>query len=89
MPRHTRRLQKQAASLFLLAEDAFGRGSTQLGEELTALALHYLDEAHGPEAGFVVDSSSARRRAGEGDAAPETPGENFIRGFWQPRLCAR
>jgi hypothetical protein len=37
MPRHTRRLQKQAASLFLLAEDAFGRGQTQLGEELTSL----------------------------------------------------
>ena len=49
MPRHTRRLQKQVASLFLLAEDAFGCGKTQLGEELTSLALRYLDELHAPE----------------------------------------
>jgi hypothetical protein len=38
-------LQEQAAALFGLAEDAFDRGKTQLGEQLTALALHYLDEA--------------------------------------------
>jgi len=30
-----RELQEQAAALFLLAEDAFGRGKTQLGEQLT------------------------------------------------------
>jgi hypothetical protein len=46
---YARRLQKQAASLFLLAEDAFGQGRTQLGEELTALALQYLDKGHALE----------------------------------------
>ena len=40
-----RDLQEQAAALFGLAEDAFDQGKTQLGEELTALALRYLDEA--------------------------------------------
>jgi hypothetical protein len=38
-------LQEQVAALFGLAEDAFGQGKTQLGEQLTALALRYLDEA--------------------------------------------
>ena len=40
-----RQLQEQAAALFGLAEDAFGQGKPQLGEQLTALALRYLDEA--------------------------------------------
>jgi hypothetical protein len=40
-----RQLQKQAAALFGLAEDAFGQGKPQLGEQLTALALRYVDEA--------------------------------------------
>jgi hypothetical protein len=40
-----RDLQERAAALFGLAEDAFDQGKTQLGEELTALALRYLDEA--------------------------------------------
>ena len=52
MPAYARRLQKQAASLFLLAEDAFGQGRTQLGEELTALALQYLDKDHALETAF-------------------------------------
>jgi len=39
-----RQLQEQAAALFGLAEDAFGQGKPQLGEQLTALALRYLDE---------------------------------------------
>jgi hypothetical protein len=65
MPRHTRRLQKQAASLFMLAEDAFGRGKTQLGEELTALALRYLDELH------ALETAPSSPRAAE----PEHPGQ--------------
>ena len=40
-----RQLQEQVAALFGLAEDAFDQGKTQLGEQLTALALRYLDEA--------------------------------------------
>ena len=40
-----RQLQEQAAALFGLAKDAFGQGKPQLGEQLTALALRYLDEA--------------------------------------------
>ena len=40
-----RQLQEQVAVLFGLAEDAFDRGKTLLGEQLTALALRYLDEA--------------------------------------------
>ena len=39
-----RQLQEQVAALFGLAEDAFDQGKTQLGEQLTALALRYLDE---------------------------------------------
>ena len=39
-----RQLQEQAAALFGLAEDAFDQGKTQLGEQLTALALRYLYE---------------------------------------------
>jgi hypothetical protein len=37
-----RQLQEQAAALFALAEDAFGQGKPQLGEQLTALALRDL-----------------------------------------------
>jgi hypothetical protein len=44
-----RHLQEQVAALFGLAEDAFDKGKVQLGEELTALALRYLDEADAPE----------------------------------------
>jgi hypothetical protein len=40
-----RQLKEQAAALFGLAEDAFDQGKPQLGEELTALALRYVDEA--------------------------------------------
>jgi hypothetical protein len=45
----SRHLQEQAASLFGLAEDAFDQGKPLLGEELTALALRYLDEAQALE----------------------------------------
>jgi hypothetical protein len=40
-----RQLQEQAAALFGMAEDAFDHGKPQLGEQLTALALRYLDQA--------------------------------------------
>jgi hypothetical protein len=40
-----RDLQERAAALFVLAEGAFGEGKDQLGNELTALALQYLDQA--------------------------------------------
>jgi hypothetical protein len=40
-----RQLQEQAAALFGLPEDAFDQGKPELGEQLTALALRYLDEA--------------------------------------------
>ena len=40
-----RQLQERGAALFGLAEDAFDQGKTQLGEQLTALALRYVDEA--------------------------------------------
>jgi hypothetical protein len=40
-----RQLQEQAAALFGLAENAFDQGKTLLGEQLTALALRYVDEA--------------------------------------------
>ena len=45
MSSNARHLQDQAAALFGLAEDAFDQGKPQLGEELTALALRYLNEA--------------------------------------------
>ena len=38
-------LQERVAAAFSLAEDAFDRGERQLGEQLTALAIRYLDDA--------------------------------------------
>ena len=56
-----RELQEQAAALFLLAEDAFGRGKTQLGEQLTAPALRYLDEANALETAFTQPPPESER----------------------------
>jgi hypothetical protein len=56
-----RELQEQAAALFLLAEDAFGRGKTQLGEQLTDLALRYLDEADALETALTQPPPESQR----------------------------
>ena len=56
-----RELQEQAAALFLLAEDAFGRGKTQLGEQLTAPAVRYLDEANALETAFTQPPPESER----------------------------
>jgi hypothetical protein len=62
-------LQGQAVALFGLAEDAFGKGKPQLGEELTALALRYLNEADALES-----SPSPRGRAAAPGHATATAG---------------
>jgi hypothetical protein len=42
-------LHELAAELLLVAEDAFGRGDGELGDQMTARALQYLDEAEALE----------------------------------------
>jgi hypothetical protein len=63
-----RELQEQAAALFGLAEDAFDRANPQLAEELTALALRYLDEADALEQARSAPSEPQR---GSGNAIQE------------------
>jgi hypothetical protein len=55
------RREMQVGYLFLLAEDAFGRGKTQLGEQLTAPAVRYLDEANALETAFTQPPPESQR----------------------------
>ena len=57
------RLEEKAASLFMLVENAFGRGKIELREELTALALRYLDEAHAVGTVFPPSATEPERPA--------------------------
>ena len=70
-----RELQERATALFSLAEDAFGRGKTQLGEELTALAIRDLDEADALETIASATINRARHPAVQQQQQVQ-PGDN-------------
>ena len=67
-----RDLQERAAALFVLAEGAFGERKDHLGNELTALALQYLDQAHALESVVPPPSTVQQQPAIQQQQQPQS-----------------